>query len=110
MPADVAPPQKLISGVCADRSSSDAEPDREIHRLFPRRFQRRRDRNFTDMHEIMQLRIREARPADRDQLARLREALWTKTSAAEHAHELEPILAGHTSGAMPLVNLVAETR
>lgn len=51
--------------------------------------------------------IRLAEPADRDQLARMREALWPKTSAAEHARELTPILAGHTPGAMPLVTFVA---
>jgi aminoglycoside 6'-N-acetyltransferase I len=56
----------------------------------------------------MQVCIREARPADRDQLAHLREALWPETSAAEHARELQPILAGETPGAMPLVNFVAE--
>jgi aminoglycoside 6'-N-acetyltransferase I len=52
--------------------------------------------------------IRHATPADRDQLARLREALWPHTSSAQHARELEPILAGDTPGAMPLTNFVAE--
>jgi len=56
----------------------------------------------------MQVRIRQAQPADRDQLAQLREALWPATSAAEHARELDPILAGNTPGAMPLTNFVAE--
>src|SRR5215831_9524246 len=53
--------------------------------------------------------IRQAKPADRDRLAQLREALWPETSAAEHARELEPILAGQTPGAMPLTNFVAES-
>ena len=57
----------------------------------------------------MQVRIRQAKPADRDQLAQLRQALWPKISAAEHARELEAILAGHTPGALPLINFVAET-
>jgi aminoglycoside 6'-N-acetyltransferase I len=57
----------------------------------------------------MQVRIRQAEPADRDQLTQLREALWPKISAAEHAHELEPRLAGDTPGAVPLINFVAET-
>ena len=57
----------------------------------------------------MEVRIRPALPTDRDQLARLREALWPQTSAAAHAAELEPILAGVTPGAMPLINFVAET-
>jgi aminoglycoside 6'-N-acetyltransferase I len=57
----------------------------------------------------MEIRVRQARPADRDQLARLREALWPSISAIEHARELEPILAGVTPGSMPLINFVAET-
>jgi aminoglycoside 6'-N-acetyltransferase I len=57
----------------------------------------------------MQVHIRQAEPADCDQLARLREALWPDTPAAEHARELEPILSGSTPGAMPLINFVAET-
>jgi aminoglycoside 6'-N-acetyltransferase I len=57
----------------------------------------------------MEVRVRQARPTDRDQLARLGEALWPETLAKEHALELEPILAGETPGSMPLVNFVAET-
>ncbi len=60
------------------------------------------------MAEVMKVQIRKATPADRDQLALLREALWPDTTAAEHACELEPILAGETPGSMPLVNFVAE--
>jgi len=56
----------------------------------------------------MQVRIRQAQPADCDRLAQLRQALWPETSAAEHARELEPILAGNTPSAMPLINFVAE--
>jgi hypothetical protein len=56
----------------------------------------------------IQTHIRQARPTDRGQLAQLHEALWTETSAAEHARELEPILTGDTPGVMPLVNFVAE--
>jgi aminoglycoside 6'-N-acetyltransferase I len=61
------------------------------------------------MLKSMEVHIRQAKPADRDQLARLREALWPETSATEHARELEPILAGETPGIMPLANFVAET-
>ena len=60
------------------------------------------------MAEVMKVHIREATPADRDQLALLREALWPDTMVAEHACELEAILAGETPGSMPLVNFVAE--
>lgn len=59
--------------------------------------------------EEMDVHIRPATPADRDQLARFREALWPETSAVEHARDLEAILAGKAPGAMPLVILVAET-
>jgi aminoglycoside 6'-N-acetyltransferase I len=57
----------------------------------------------------MEVYVRRAKPTDRDQLARLREALWPDTSADEHASGLDPILAGKTPGRMPLVNFVAET-
>ena len=57
----------------------------------------------------MHVHIRQAGPADRDQLAQLREALWPETPAAAHARELAPILASDTPGAMPLMNFVAET-
>jgi aminoglycoside 6'-N-acetyltransferase I len=57
----------------------------------------------------MEVQIRQARPADRDQLARLREALWPNTSATEHARDLEPILAGESPGNNPSANFVAET-
>ena len=57
---------------------------------------------------MVDVQIRPATPSDRDRLARLREALWPETPAADHARELEPILAGETPGSMPLVNFVAE--
>jgi aminoglycoside 6'-N-acetyltransferase I len=60
------------------------------------------------MPEVMEVRIRLATPADCNQLARLREALWPDALAAEHARELEPLLAGETPGSMPLVHFVAE--
>ena len=52
--------------------------------------------------------VRVARPADREELARLRAALWPESSAEEHAKELLGILANRTFGTMPLVELVAE--
>ncbi len=79
------------------------------HGRFDRRqLERRRAQYFHRDDGVMQVHIRQAKPADRDQLAHFREALWPKTSAAEHARELEPILAGNTPGAMPLTNFVAE--
>ena len=41
--------------------------------------------------------IRLAQLSDRDQLVRLREALWPKTTAEEHARELTEILEGKAS-------------
>jgi aminoglycoside 6'-N-acetyltransferase I len=57
----------------------------------------------------MQVCIRQAQAADREQLAGLRAELWPEISASEHATELAPILSGHTPGAMPLTNFVAES-
>jgi len=52
--------------------------------------------------------IRLAELSDFDQLVRLREALWPKSSAEEHARELTQILEGKASVTMPLIILVAE--
>ena len=52
--------------------------------------------------------IRLAQLSDRDQLVCLREALWPKSSAEEHARELTPILEGKAPVTMPLIILVAE--
>lgn len=49
-----------------------------------------------------------ARAGDREQLARLREALWPESSAEEHAKELLGILDGEGFGTMPLTELIAE--
>jgi len=52
--------------------------------------------------------IRLAQLSDRDQLVCLREALWPKSSAEEHARELTPILEGKAPVTMLLIILVAE--
>jgi aminoglycoside 6'-N-acetyltransferase I len=52
--------------------------------------------------------IRRAQLSDRDQLVRMREALWPKTSAEKHARELTLILEGNAVVTMPLIILVAE--
>lgn len=52
--------------------------------------------------------VRVARLEDREELARLRAALWPESSTEEHANELLGILASRTFGTMPLVELVAE--
>lgn len=52
--------------------------------------------------------IRLAQLSDRDQLVRMREALWPKTPAEEHARELTDILEGKPVTTLPLIILVAE--
>jgi aminoglycoside 6'-N-acetyltransferase I len=58
--------------------------------------------------ELSEIAVRVARPGDREQLARLRAALWPESSAEEHARELVAILDDKTPGTMPLIELVAE--
>ena len=53
--------------------------------------------------------IRRAQPADLQQLAPLRAALWPESPVAEHTLELSAILAGKLLGILPLVIFVAET-
>ena len=55
----------------------------------------------------MEIGIRAARGEDREQLARLREALWPESSAVEHSKELLEILSVKGLGTMPLIELVA---
>jgi aminoglycoside 6'-N-acetyltransferase I len=55
----------------------------------------------------MQICVRVARGEDREQLARLREALWPESSAEEHAKELVGIFERKGLGTLPLVELVA---
>jgi aminoglycoside 6'-N-acetyltransferase I len=52
--------------------------------------------------------VRLAKLSDREQLARLAEALWPTSSAKEHAAELTRILEGKASLTLPLVIFVAE--
>lgn len=53
-------------------------------------------------------RIRPARPQDRDELVRLRRALWPDESPETHARELEEIFSGRWSAMFPYEVLVAE--
>lgn len=52
--------------------------------------------------------IRPAQPSDRNDLVRLRVALWPDSCAEEHAAELTAIFEGKPPVTMPLINLVAE--
>jgi aminoglycoside 6'-N-acetyltransferase I len=60
------------------------------------------------MSSMSEISIRLAQLSDRDQLARMREALWPDSSAVEHALEVTPILEGTALLTMPLIILVAE--
>lgn len=53
--------------------------------------------------------IRRAQLADREQLMRMRTALWPDSSAEEHGLEVIAILEDKAALTMPLVVLVAET-
>ena len=67
-----------------------------------------RDPDSVTMGSVSDICIRPAELSDCDQLVRMREALWPKSSAEEHAHELTQILEGKPVVTMPLVILVAE--
>lgn len=54
-------------------------------------------------------RVRRGRLDDPEQLTRLRHALWPEFSAADHAKELDLILAGRSLGILPEAVFVAES-
>jgi len=60
------------------------------------------------MGSVSDICIRVALLSDRDQLVRMHVALWPKTSAEEHARELNLILEGKPVVTTPLIILVAE--
>jgi Acetyltransferase (GNAT) family len=60
------------------------------------------------MGSVSDICIRLAQLSDRDQLVRMHVALWPKTSAEEHARELNLILEGKPVVTTPLIILVAE--
>jgi aminoglycoside 6'-N-acetyltransferase I len=60
------------------------------------------------MASVRDIYVRVAQPSDRDQLVRMREALWPTASAEEHALEVTAILAGKAPVTLPLIILVAE--
>ncbi len=60
------------------------------------------------MGRVSTICIRRAELSDYDQVLRMREALWPKTPAEEHARELAQILQGKAVVTMPLIILVAE--
>jgi len=60
------------------------------------------------MGPVSDIYIRLAQLSDRDQLVRMHVALWPKTSAEEHARELNLILEGKPVVTTPLIILVAE--
>jgi aminoglycoside 6'-N-acetyltransferase I len=63
--------------------------------------------SFT-MNTLSNLSIRPAQKSDREQLLRMREALWPNAPAGDHARELDLILDGKAPVTLPLIILVAE--
>jgi aminoglycoside 6'-N-acetyltransferase I len=61
------------------------------------------------MGSMNPVQVRPGSPADREQLARLRHALWSEACAADHAKELNLILAGRSPGILPATVFVAES-
>ena len=61
------------------------------------------------MNPSSEVSIRLARKSDRDQLLRMREALWPNAPAGDHARELDLTLDGKAPVTLPLIILVAET-
>lgn len=57
---------------------------------------------------MSEVRNRLAKLSDGDQLVCMREALWPKTPAGEHARDLTDILEGKPVTTLPLIILVAE--
>lgn len=64
---------------------------------------------FGTMNPSSEVSIRLARKSDRDQLLRMREALWPNAPAGDHARELDLTLDGKAPVTLPLIILVAET-
>lgn len=64
---------------------------------------------FGTMNASSEVSIRLARKSDRDQLLRMREALWPNAPAGDHARELDLTLDGKAPVTLPLIILVAET-
>jgi|SRR5580692_3178888 aminoglycoside 6'-N-acetyltransferase I len=60
------------------------------------------------MRAMKPFQVRVARPSDRDNLAHLRHALWPESSIADHAKELDLLLAGKALGILPAIAFVAE--
>ena len=67
-----------------------------------------RDLESARVGSVWDIGIRPAELSDCDQLARMRAALWPKTSVEEHAREVIKILEGEAVVTLPLIILVAE--
>src|SRR3954464_14288963 len=54
--------------------------------------------------------VRRAEPRDLSEVAQMCHALWPEASAAEHAEDLAPVLAGQPVGTLPGIVLLAQER
>ena len=56
----------------------------------------------------MTIKIRQAHPSDKEELAKMRELLWPEASIEEHRKELDSILRSRMNGTLPMAVLVSQ--
>ena len=56
----------------------------------------------------MTIKIRQAHPSDKEELAKMREQLWPEASIEEHRKELDSILRSRMNGTLPMAVLVSQ--
>jgi aminoglycoside 6'-N-acetyltransferase I len=53
------------------------------------------------------IKVRQAHPSDKDELAKMRELLWPESSIEEHGNELDSVLRSRMNGTLPMAILVS---
>jgi aminoglycoside 6'-N-acetyltransferase I len=54
------------------------------------------------------IKVRQAHPSDKEELAKMRELLWPEASIEEHRKELDSILRSRMNGTLPMAVLVSQ--
>jgi aminoglycoside 6'-N-acetyltransferase I len=54
------------------------------------------------------IKVRQAHPSDKDELAKMRELLWPEASLEDHGKELDSILRSRMYGTLPMAVLVSQ--
>jgi aminoglycoside 6'-N-acetyltransferase I len=54
------------------------------------------------------IKVRQAHPSDKDELAKMRELLWPEASMEEHRKELESALRTRMNGTLPMTILISQ--